>query len=212
MSQIRILLVDDHKILVDAVKKLVEQEFEVIGTFENGRELLDNAPKLRPDVIVLDMAMPAMNGLLVAERIKKLLPHTKLIFLTMNRDPEFVAEAFRLGASGYILKSATGRELIQAIRTVISGGYYASPEFTKTMAGEFGEEHKKAKSPHQLSARQKEVLQLLAEGSSMKQIATILNIAEPTVAYHKYSMMKLLNIKSNAELLGFARSALPPTR
>jgi len=209
MHHPRIVLVDDHRILLDAIKSLVEPEFEVVGTFEDGQTLLEQAPKLRPDVIVLDIGMPMMSGLSAGQQIKKLLPKTKLMYLTMNHDVDTAAEAFRLGASGYILKSAAGTELLQAIREVLRGGYYASPVLTEGMVGSFVQAFKHMKSPYDLTSRQKEVLQLLAEGRSMKAVANILDITPRTVAFHKYSMMEHLNIKSNAELMAFAMSHLP---
>jgi DNA-binding NarL/FixJ family response regulator len=205
----RIILVDDHRILLDAIKGLVEPEFEVVGTFEDGRSLVAHAPELRPDVIILDIGMPGMNGLLAGEQLKKLLPKTKLIFLTMNQDLDTAAEAFRLGASGYLLKNAAGSELIHAIREVLRGGYYASPVLTEGMVGSFVQGFKRMKSPHHLTSRQKEVLQLLASGMLMKEVARVLNITPRTVAFHKYLMMQQLNITSNAELIAFANSHLP---
>ena len=210
MQRTRILLVDDHRILLDALKSLVEPEFEVVGTFEDGQALLEQAPELRPDVIVLDIGMPMMNGLLAGNQLKKLLPKTKLIYLTMNPDLDTAAEAFRLGASGYVLKSSAGSELIKALREVVRGGYYASSVLTEGVVGSFVQAFKKMKRPYSLTSRQKEVLQLLSEGLSMTQVANVLKITPRTVAFHKYTIMQELNIKSNAELLTFATSALPP--
>lgn len=204
----RIILADDHRILLDAIKSLVEPEFEVVATFEDCQTLLEMAPELRPDVIVLDIGMPGMNGLTAGEELKKLLPKTKLIFLTMNHDIDSAAEAFRLGASGYILKNAAGTELIGALREVIHGGYYASPVLTEGMVGSFVHAFKHMKSAHKLTSRQRAVLQLLSEGMSMKEAATALKITPRTVAFHKYTMMEQLNIKSNAELMTFAMSHL----
>ena len=211
MQRTRILLVDDHRILLDAIKGLVEPEFEVVGTFDDCHTLLDRAPELSPDVIVLDIGMPMMNGLVAGEQLKKLLPKTKLIFLTMNRDIDTAAEAFRLGASGYILKNSAGSELIDAIREVVRGGYYASPILTEGMVGSFVQTFKRMEIRNKLTSRQKEVLQLLKEGLSMKEVARVLKITPRTVAFHKYSMMQQLNIKSNAELMTFATLTLPPT-
>lgn len=211
MQRTRILLVDDHRILLDAIKGLVEPEFEVVGTFDDCHTLLDRAPELSPDVIVLDIGMPMMNGLVAGEQLKKLLPKTKLIFLTMNRDLDTAAEAFRLGASGYILKNSAGSELIDAIREVVRGGYYASPILTEGMVGSFVQAFKRMESRNKITSRQKEVLQLLKEGLSMKEVARVLKITPRTVAFHKYSMMQQLNIKSNAELMTFATLTLPPT-
>ncbi len=210
MSNPRIILVDDHRILLDAIKSLVEPEFDVVGTFEDCKTMLEQAPKLAPDVVVLDIGMPVMNGLVAGEQLRKLLPKTKLIFLTMNHDIDTAAEAFRLGAAGYILKNAAGTELIKAIREVIRGGYYASPVLTEGMVGSFVQTFKQMESPNKLTSRQKEVLQLLKEGLSMKQVALILKITPRTVAFHKYSMMQQLKIKSNAELMTFANTTLPP--
>lgn len=200
----RIILVDDHRLLLDAIKSLVEPEFNVVGTFEDSQSLLENAQELKPDVVVLDISMPGMNGITAGEELKKLLPKTRVIFLTMNHDMETAAEAFRLGASGYILKSSAGTELIRAIREVVRGGYYASPVLTEGMIGSFVHAFKHMKSPHKITSRQKAVLQLLADGMSMKEAAAVLNITPRTVAFHKYSMMEQLNIKSNAELMSFA--------
>ena len=208
MLRTRIILVDDHKILLDALKSLVEPEFEVVGTFEDCQSMLDSATALRPDIIVLDIGMPVMSGLSAGEHLKKLLPKTKLIFLTANQDIDTAAEAFQLGASGYVLKIAAGKELITAIREVMRGGFYASPVLTEGMIGSFVRTFKQMKSPHNLTSRQKEVLKLLAEGLSMKAVGKTLNITPRTVAFHKYTMMEQLNIKSNAELMSFAISRL----
>jgi DNA-binding NarL/FixJ family response regulator len=204
MLRDRIILVDDHRLLLDAVKSLIEPEFEVVGTFADGSTLLEEAPALKPDVIVLDVGMPTMNGISAGEELKKLLPKAKLVYLTMNQDLDTAAEAFRLGASAYVLKSAAGTELIRAIREVLRGGYYASPSLTEGVVGSFVQAFKNRKSPHKLTSRQRSVLQLIAEGMSMKQIATTLNITSRTVAFHKYSMMEQLEIKTNAELMTFA--------
>ena len=204
----RIVLVDDHRILLDAIKSLVEPEFDVVGAFEDSRTMLEKAVELRPDVVVLDIGMPVMDGITAGEELKKLLPKTKLIFLTMYHDMDTAAEAFRLGASGYVLKNAAGTELIGAIREVVRGGYYASPVLTEGMIGSFVQAFKHMKSPHKLTSRQKAVLRLLAKGMSMKEVAAVLNITPRTVAFHKYSMMEQLSIKSNAGLMSFAISHL----
>lgn len=127
MLQTRIVLVDDHRVLLDALRRLVEPEFEVVGTFEDCHTLIEQVTDLRPDIVILDIGMPFMNGLSAGEHIKKLLPKTKLIFLTADEDLETAAEAFQIGASGYVLKASAGADLITAIREVARGGYYASP-------------------------------------------------------------------------------------
>ena len=206
MSRARIILVDDHKILLDALKRLVEPEFDVVATFEDCKTLLEQASELRPDIVVLDIGMPVMNGLSAGVHLKKLVPKTRLIFLTASQDIDTAAEAFKLGASGYVLKVAAGAELIKAIREVVRGGFYASPVLTKGMIGSFVRAFKEMKSEHNLTSRQKEVLKLLAEGYSMKAVAQALNISPRTVAFHKYTIMDQLNIKTNAELINYALS------
>lgn len=206
MLNTRIVLVDDHRVLLDALKSLVEPEFEVVGMFDSCQRLLQDVPDLRPDIVVLDISMPGMSGLSAGEHLKKLLPKTKLIFLTADEDIDTAAEAFRIGASGYVLKAAAGTELIKAIREVIRGGFFASPVLTDGMIGSFVRAFKQMKSKHHLTSRQKEVLKLLSEGYSMKAIGQTLNITPRTVAFHKYTMMEQLNIRSNAELINYALS------
>lgn len=206
MVNTRIVLVDDHRVLLDALKSLVEPEFEVVGMFDNCQDLLRGVTELRPDIVVLDIGMPGISGLSAGEHLKKLLPKTKLIFLTADEDIETAAEAFQIGASGYVLKVSAGTELIKAIREVIRGGFFASPVLTEGMIGSFVRAFKQMKTKHNLTSRQKEVLKLLSEGYSMKEIGQMLNITPRTVAFHKYTMMEQLNITSNAELINYALS------
>jgi len=208
MLHTRIVLVDDHRILLDALKKLVEPEFEVVGTFDDGQTMLESIPSLHPDIVVLDISMPGMDGLSAAEHLKKLVPKVKLVFLTSFEDRDTAAEAFKLGASGYVLKVAAGTELMTALREVDRGGFYASPTLTDGMVGSFVRAFKQMKSPHNLTPRQREVLKLLAEGYSMKSVGQTLNITPRTVAFHKYTIMEQLNIKTNAELINYALSHL----
>jgi DNA-binding NarL/FixJ family response regulator len=209
MLKPRIILLDDHRILLDAVKGIIEPEFDVVGIFDDARTALEECSKLRPDIIVLDVGMPGMNGISAAEEFRHLLPKTKIVFLTMNRDMDIASEAFRLGASGYVLKTAAASELVHCIRDVLRGGFYASPILTEGMVGSFVQAFKKMKASHSLTPRQRVVLQLLAEGRSMKQVANLLDITPRTVAFHKYTIMEQNNIKSNAELMTFAASHLP---
>jgi DNA-binding NarL/FixJ family response regulator len=204
MLRTRVILADDHTLMLDALKNLLEPEFEVVGTFADGHALVEAAPKLKPNVIVLDIGMPTMNGLSAAERLKRLIPSVKLIFLTMNRDPDVAAEAFRLGANGFLLKNSAGTELVQAIRQVIRGVSYVTKLMTEDIIGSSINHFKNLKSTSHLTLRQKEVLQLLAEGRSMKEAAFILNVSPRTVAFHKYTMMEHLHIKSSAELIQYA--------
>ena len=209
MRRPRIILADDHTLLLDALKNLIEPEFEVVGTFADGLSLVESAAQLNPTAIVLDIAMPHMNGLIAGQELKKKLPLVKLVYLTMNPDPDLAGEAFRLGASAYLIKHSAASELLQALREAVRGGYYITPLMTKDMDGSFVQNFKRRKSKSGLTLRQKEVLQLIAEGRSMKQVAHLLNVSPRTIAYHKYEMMDHLHIKSSAELIEYAmRSGL----
>jgi len=211
MTRPRIILADDHTLVLDALKNLIEPEFDVVGTFSDGISLVEGAVELKPNVIVLDVGMPKMNGLNAGERLKQTMPLVKLVYLTMNQDPDIAGEAFRLGASAYVLKNSAAKELLQAIREVVRGGYYVTPLMTEGMSGSFVRNFKQRKSKYHLTLRQKEVLQLLAEGRSMKEVAFVLNVSPRTVAFHKYSMMEHLHIRSSAELIEFAmKSSLAP--
>src|SRR6267142_4013039 len=204
MKRPRVILADDHILLVDAIKKLLEVEFEVVGTFADGRALVDGSAALGPDVIVLDIGMPRMNGLNAGQRLKQILPNVKLIYLTMNLDADRAAEAFRLGASAYVVKNSAATELLLALRQVLRGRSYISPLITGDMNGSFIDKAERKKNPNHLTLRQKEVLQLLVEGRSMKEVAYILHVTPRTVAFHKYSMMEHLRLRSSAELIQFA--------
>ncbi len=209
MKRPRVILADDHTMILDALKNLLEPEFDVVGIFGDGRELMEGAPALNPNVIVLDIGMPTMNGLNAGQRLKQVMPLVKLVYLTMNHDPDMAGEAFRLGASAYLLKNSAATELQNAIREVVRGGYYVTPLMTKGMVGSFVQNFKRRKCTSPLTLRQKEVLQLLAEGRSMKEVAFALNVSPRTVAFHKYTMMEHLHIRSNAELIEYAmRSAI----
>jgi DNA-binding NarL/FixJ family response regulator len=211
MKPARIILADEHTILLDALKNLLQPEFEVVGTFSDGHTLLEDAPGLNPDVVVLDIGMPMMNGLVVGKRLKQVIPRVKLIYLTMNQDPDVAAEALRLGALGYILKNSAASELIFAIREALLGRNYVTQLMTKDIVDSFILNHAGGKNRNKLTIRQKEVLQLLAEGRTMKEVAYILDITPRTVAFHKYTMMEQLQIKSSAELIQFAmKSSIVP--
>src|SRR5215470_5420023 len=204
MKRARIILADDHSLLLGAFKSFLEPEFEVVGTFLDGRTLVDNVKDLHPDVIVLDIGMPLMNGISAGQKLKQDLPTVKLIYLTMNQDPDLAAEAFKLGASGYLLKSSAASELAFAIREALTGRSYVTPLITEGMVGSFVQNLKRKKPAHRLTLRQKEVLQLLAEGRSMKETAAILKVTPRTVAFHKYTMMEQLNLRTSAELIQYA--------
>jgi len=204
MKRTRIILADDHCLFVDALKRFLEPEFEVVGTFNDGSALVNDAPRLNPDFIVLDIGMPLLNGLNAGRRLKELIPKTKLIYLTMNMDRDVAAEAFRLGASGYVLKSSAGTELVQAIRQATLGKFYITPLMTEGEVGSFIQNIQTKRRPEKLTPRQKEVLQLLVEGRSMKEVAFMLHVSQSTVAFHKYKMMGDLKLKTSAELIQFA--------
>ena len=203
----RVILADDHTLMLDALSHLLKPEFEVVGTFADGRALVEGAPALKPDVIVLDIAMPIMNGLNAGQRLKRSMPSIKLIYLTMNHDPDMTAEAFRIGANGYLLKNSAASELIHAIRKVVRGNSYVTPLLTEDLIGSPSRHFKNLKSTNYLTLRQKEVLQLLAEGRSMKEAAFILKVSPRTVAFHKYTMMDHLHIKTSAELIQYAMTS-----
>lgn len=209
MLRTRVILADDHTLILDALKNLLQPEFEVVGTFNDGRALVDAAPALQPNVIVLDISMPNMNGLNAGQRLKQLMPAVKLIYLTMNQDQDMAAAAFRLGANGYVLKNSAAAELVKAIRTVVRGVSYITPLMTEDVIGSVVHHFRNLKSTHHLTLRQKEVLQLLAEGRSMKEAAFILNVSPRTVAFHKYTMMDHLHIRSSAELIQYAVNTQP---
>jgi DNA-binding NarL/FixJ family response regulator len=202
MTRHRILLADDHTLMVDALKHLLEAEFDVVGTARDGRELLKAAEQLLPELVVVDIAMPLLNGLDAAEQLKALHPDLKVIILTQNRDPQMAAEAFRRRASGYLLKDSAASELIAAIRMVLKGGRYLSPALRDEDDGDALPVGESGTRP--LTLREREVLQLLAEGKSMKEVGAILDISPRTVEFHKYRIMQLVGAKTGAELVQYA--------
>ena len=200
----RLMIADDHILLAEACKNLLEPEFEVVSIVGDGRALLQAAAELKPDVVIVDIAMPQLNGLDAGEQVKHALPAVKLVFLTMSLDSEVAAEAFRRGASGYVVKTSAAEELMLAIRRVLRGESYLSPTITADTVNFLLRSGQIYDAEKRISARQREVLQLLAEGKSMKEIANILNLKPGTVAFHKYSIMERLGLKTNAELLQYA--------
>ena len=203
MPKPRVIIADDHTLLVEAFEKLLAPECEVVAKVADGRALVAAARKLRPDVVVLDLTMPLLNGLDAARQIREFDKSVRLVFVTMNEDPDLAAEAFRAGGAAYLLKRSAGSELLTAIREAMKRRSYVTPLVTEAMLGSLMEAKAEAPSRH-LTARQREVLQLLAEGKSMKEVASILNVTPRTVAFHKYRMMEQLRIKTNAELIQYA--------
>jgi DNA-binding NarL/FixJ family response regulator len=205
MGRARVLLADDHRIVAEGLKGLLEPEFELVGIVEDGRAMLDSAEKLKPDVVVVDVSMPLLNGIEAVRQLKKKHREIAVVFLTMHLDVTYAAKAFEAGASGYVLKHSAPSELITAIASALKGRTYITP----LLAGELLQFHKQ--NPHdegdkgdKLTARQREVLQLLAEGRSLKEIAKILDISARTVEFHKYALMETLGLKTSADLVKFA--------
>ena len=201
----RILIADDHNLVAELCKGLLETEFDVVGVVSDGRALVRAAGELRPDVVVLDIAMPILNGLDAGQRVKEILPTVKLVYLTMNPEVDVAAEAFERGASGYLLKTCAAAEMAAAVRHVLRGKSYLSKGLSRDAIDCLRWQHKKlVQEEERLTERQREVLQLLAEGKVMKEVGGILNLTARTVAYHKYRMMEVLGVQSSAELVKYA--------
>jgi DNA-binding NarL/FixJ family response regulator len=207
MSKPRVLIADDHRIFAEGLKRLLKEDFDIVEVVADGRQLIAAAEKLRPDAIVADISMPMLNGIDAVQQIKKVQPAIKVVFLTMHPDVAYAVKAFKEGASGYVLKNAAPDELITAIREALKGKTYVTPMIAGKLlrAYESGSQTQiEVDEAHNLSSRQREVLQLLAEGHSIKEIAAILNISAKTVEYHKYRMMEELGAKTTADLIRFA--------
>jgi len=204
MKRVRILLADDHSMVSAGFQKLLEPEYEVVGVVEDGRAALKAAAELEPDMAILDVGMPLLNGLDAGRRLKSLMPKVRLIYLTMNSDPDFAKEALEIGASAYLLKNSLPSELLHAVREVVKGKSYITPQITQALDEAFIRDPREVSRPKHLTSRQREILQMLAEGRSMKEIAKILNITHRTVRFHKAQIMEELGIHSHMELLQYA--------
>jgi DNA-binding NarL/FixJ family response regulator len=207
MKKPRVLMADDHSLILAGLRKLVEVECDVVGTVEDGRALVEAAQKLRPDLILLDISMPLLNGLDAARQLTKLVPESKVIILTMHASPTYATEAFQAGASGYLLKRSAVSELSQAIQSVLQGQQYLTPLITKDVLDSvFKPSTGKRGTPAStaLTPRQREVLQLVAEGRSTKEIATILSVSVKTVEFHRFRIMQQLDIHTTADLTKYA--------
>ena len=205
MKKIRILLADDHKIVLEGIRNILEPEFDLVGMVENGRALVKACEEMSPDVVIVDISMPQLNGIEATKQIKRIDDSIQIIFLTMHMDVTYAARAFEAGASGYVLKHSAADELITAIHEVIKGRTYVTP----MIAGELLQSYQngalgKKRMKQKLTNRQMEVLQLWAEGSSAKEVANILSVSPRTVEFHKYTMMDELGIKSSAGLVQYA--------
>ena len=204
MNRPRVFVADDHKLLADGLRKVLEPACEVVGMAANGRELIKEAPAAKPDVILLDISMPLLNGLDAARQLRRILPQAKLIIITMNEDPDLASAAFELGVSGYLLKSSAAIDLVQAIHIALEGGQYVAPSIREGLEQSFvrwGSTHRPSRP---LTSRQREIVQLLAEGHTMKEAARVLKVTPRTVAFHKYRVMELHGLKSNADLIQLA--------
>jgi DNA-binding NarL/FixJ family response regulator len=188
------------------VAKLLEPHYEVVGCVEDGVALLKAADALKPDIVLLDIGMPFLNGLDAARELKKRMPHVKVIFLTMESDSYIAAEAFRAGALGYLLKTSLPAELLQAVHDAVRGVSYVTPQISRALEDRFIRDPRALDRPEQLTGRQREVLQMLAEGRSMKEIAYVLDIAHRTVRFHKYRIMEELGVATNSDLVRYAMS------
>ncbi len=201
----RVLLADDHTLVLEGFRRIVEQRCEVVGAVEDGRALLEAAIRLRPDLILLDISMPLLNGIDAARQLKKTLPDVKLVFVTMHADPAYVTEAFKAGASAYLLKRSAARELDQAIDSVLKGQYFVTALLTRELVTSLSEDHATLFATRQdLTPRQREVLQLVAEGRTIKEIGALLNISPKTVEFHKAQIMFHLDLHTTAELTKYA--------
>lgn len=199
----RVLLADDHALLLGAYETLLAGECQIVGQVNDGRALVAAALTLVPDLIILDISMPLLNGLEAGRQIKQALPQVKLVFVTMNEDPDLAAEAFRAGASAYLVKRCAASELVAAVQEVLQGRSYVTPLITEGLV-ESLLELEGGTAGSELTPRQREILQLLAEGRSMKEVAAILDVTPRTVAFHKYRMMSQLKVKTTAELIQYA--------
>lgn len=205
MTKPKIFLADDHTLFVEALQKVLEPEFQLVGSVGDGRALLDVAPHSDPDVVLLDLSMPLLNGIDAAQQLRRLLPDAKVVFLSMHGDPSYVTEAFRAGASGYVLKRANATELIQAIRAALRGQLYVSPMLAKDVLDPLlHQQQSPSRVQAVLTLRQREVLQLVADGRSLKEIASILCISVKTVEFHKTRIVKQLGLRTTAELTKYA--------
>lgn len=204
MKRPTILLADDHTMVSAALRRLLEPDYDVIGCVEDGHALLKMAAERNPDLVLLDVGMPLLNGLDAGRELIKLMPRIKLIFLTMNPDAELANEALRIGALGYLLKNSRQEELLEAVRSALRGTTYVTPQIKHAMEQSFTRDPRSLNRPRHLSDRQRQVLQLLAEGHSMKEIAYVLQITNRTVNFHKYRIMEELGLTNNAELVQYA--------
>jgi DNA-binding NarL/FixJ family response regulator len=205
MRRPRLVLADDHALILHGIRRLLEPDFDIVGSVRDGRSLLKLVQDTQPDAVLLDISMPLLNGIDAARQLRKIMPQTRILFLTMHADPDYVIEAFRAGASGYLLKSSAEEELPSAIRAVLAGHIYVTHALPVELRSlPFENAGMRTAVERGLSAREREVLQLVAEGRSAKEIAAILCLSVKTIEYHKYRMMKRLGLHTTAELATYA--------
>lgn len=205
MPRLRVMLADDHRMFGEGLARLLEPQFEIVGIIENGRDLIASAERLRPDVILVDISMPSLNGIEAVRRIQEIPNPPKIVFLTMHEDATYVAAAFQSGASGYVLKRSATAEVITAVREAMSGRTYVSPLVDRGLVEILMKRmaHPEKVKP-ELTSRQREILQLFAEGKGPKEISAILNISTRTVEFHKYRIMVATGVRTIAELTRYA--------
>lgn len=205
MKKPRVLLADDHTFVLEGFKKLLEEHCELVGAVEDGRALVDAVVDLQPQVVILDISMPRLNGIEAAKKLKKQLPEVKLIFVTMHAETVYVNEAFRAGASGYLLKHSAATELAQAVQSVMNGNFYVTPLIARDVVTSFlNPEQSRSATMDDLTTRQREILQLVAEGFSAKEIADQLKISHRTVEFHKAKIMEQLHLHTTIDLVKYA--------
>lgn len=206
MKQARLLLADDHRMFLEGLRRLLEPDFQVIGALHTSRELISDSEMLKPDVVIVDISMPGLNGIEAARRLRRITPAPKIIILSMHSDASFVKESFRAGASGYVVKKCTASELVKAIRTVLRGQTYLCAAAAKGSAVGKREPLSPPSEAYRdlLTPREREVLQLVAEGHTFKEIASVLNFSTKTAEFHKYNMMRKLGFRKTSELMKYA--------
>lgn len=212
MSKPRVLLADDHQMVAQGLRSLLEPEFDLVGMVADGRELLAAAAKLRPDVIVMDVTMPSLNGIEAARQLRHTHSPARVVFLTMHRDAAYAARALDAGAAGFVLKHSAASELITAIREALQGRTYVTPLIAGELLQSYREKDHQHREPlDQLTPRRREVLQLIAEGKSAKEIAKILHISSRTAEFHKARLLRVLGLDTAADLVQYAiRHGLTP--
>ncbi len=204
MNKPTVMLAEDHTMIAEAFRNLLEPQYQVVATVHDGRSMVETALKMQPDIVVADIGMPLLNGLSAGQQLKQKLRKVKLIYLTMNDDPDLAAEALRTGGSAFLLKTSAASELLKSIQKVLRGETYVTPKIEKGIEESFIRSNRPKVAEKKLTPRQVEVLQLLAEGKSMKEVGSVLSLTARTVAFHKYRIMEVLNVRSNAELIQYA--------